>query len=78
VNPPNDWEIKKCLSLSLAILLATLGLVGLAGLGFDVPGLRHNLEAIFDYPPRFYLLSSLFFFCLPVIYGNLKGMNPLQ
>ena len=37
---PNDWEIKKCLSTSLASLLATLGLVGLAALGFDIPILR--------------------------------------
>ena len=44
---PNDWEIKKCLSLSLAILLATLGLIGLASLGFDVPGLRQIVGFIF-------------------------------
>ena len=36
----HDWEIKRCLGLSLAILLATLGLIGLAGLGFDIPFLR--------------------------------------
>jgi len=40
VTPPNDWEVKKCLLLSLALLLATLGLIGLAGLGFDIPILR--------------------------------------
>jgi len=40
MTPPNDWPIKKCLGLSLVILLATLGLIGLAGAGFDVPGLR--------------------------------------
>ena len=45
--PPNDWEIKKCLSLSLAVLLATLGLIGLAGLGFDLPGLRQITGFIF-------------------------------
>ena len=44
---PNDWEIKKCLSFSLAILLVTLGLIGLAGLGFDVPGLRQIIGFIF-------------------------------
>jgi len=47
VIPVNDWEIKKCLYLSLAILLATLGLIGLAGLGFDVPGLRQIVGFIF-------------------------------
>jgi uncharacterized membrane protein len=35
LNPPNDWEIKKCLVLCLGLLLVTLGLIGL-----DVPGLR--------------------------------------
>jgi uncharacterized membrane protein len=44
---PNDWEIKKCLSLSLAVLLTLLGLMGLAGLGFDVPGLRQIVGFIF-------------------------------
>ena len=47
MTPVNDWEIKKCLSLSLAILLAMLGLIGLAGLGFDIPGLRQIVGFIF-------------------------------
>jgi len=47
VTPVNDWEIKRCLSLSLAILLAALGLIGLAGFGFDVPGLRQIIGFIF-------------------------------
>ncbi len=47
MTPVNDWEIKKCLSLSLAILLAASGLIGLAGLGFDVPGLRQIIGFIF-------------------------------
>lgn len=47
MSPPNDWEIKKCLRLALAILLATLGLVGLATLGFDIPGLRQIVGFIF-------------------------------
>ncbi len=47
MTPLNDWEIRKCLSLSLAILLAMLGLVGLAGLGFDVPGLRQIVGFVF-------------------------------
>jgi uncharacterized membrane protein len=37
---PNDWQIKNCLVLSLGLLLAVLGLIGLACLGFDVPFLR--------------------------------------
>jgi uncharacterized membrane protein len=37
---PNDWQIKNCLVLSLGLLLAMLGLIGLACLGFDVPFLR--------------------------------------
>jgi uncharacterized membrane protein len=40
LTPPNDWEVKKCLCLSLALLLATLGIIGLASLGFDIPVLR--------------------------------------
>lgn len=43
----NDWEIKKCLRISLAILLAELGLVGLASLGFDIPILRQIVGFIF-------------------------------
>ncbi|MFO7996362.1 MAG: DUF2206 domain-containing protein, partial [Dehalococcoidia bacterium] len=44
---PNDWEIKKCLRLSLAILLAFVGLVGLAALGFDIPVLRQIVGFVF-------------------------------
>jgi len=44
---PNDWEIKKCLHLSLAVLLAMLGLVGLGGLGYDVLGLRQIIGFVF-------------------------------
>jgi len=43
----NDWEIRKCLYLSLAILLAMLGLAELAALGFDIPGLRQIVGFIF-------------------------------
>jgi uncharacterized membrane protein len=43
----NDWEIKRCLRLSLAILLAAVGLAGLAALGFDVPILRQIVGFIF-------------------------------
>ena len=45
--PANDWEIKKCLRLLLVILLATLGLVGLAGLGFYIPVLRQIVGFVF-------------------------------
>lgn len=44
---PDNWGIKKYLTLSLAVLLATLGLVGLGGLGFDIPGLRQIVGFIF-------------------------------
>lgn len=47
MTPANDWEIKKYLRLSLAVLLATLGLVGLAALGFDIPILRQIVGFIF-------------------------------
>ena len=47
MTPPNDWQINKCLRSSLAILLAILGLIGLASLGFDVPGLRQIVGFIF-------------------------------
>ena len=44
---PSDWEIKKCLRLALAILLAILGLVVLAALGLDIPILRQIVGFIF-------------------------------
>ena len=44
---PNDWGIKQSLILSLAILLAWLGLLGLASSGFDVPCLRQIVGFIF-------------------------------
>jgi uncharacterized membrane protein len=47
VTLPNDWEIKNCLWLVLAILLAMLGLIGLASLGFDITILRQIISFIF-------------------------------
>jgi uncharacterized membrane protein len=44
---PNDWDIRKCLKLSLAIILAMLGLIGLAALGFDIPVLRQIIGFVF-------------------------------
>jgi uncharacterized membrane protein len=44
---PSDWEIKKCLGLALAILLANLGLVVLAASGLDIPILRQIVGFIF-------------------------------
>lgn len=43
----NNLEIKKCLYLVLAILLAMVGLVALAALGFDIPVLRQIVGFIF-------------------------------
>jgi uncharacterized membrane protein len=47
MNPPNDWEIKDCMRLSLAFLLANLVLIGLAALGFGIPVLRQIVGFIF-------------------------------
>lgn len=60
MTPPNNWEIRKCLRLSLAILLALLGLVGLASLGFDIPGLRQIVGFIFlTFVPGILILRTL-------------------
>jgi uncharacterized membrane protein len=47
VKLPVDWQIKRCLCLSLAILLALFALVGMASLGFDIPVLRQAIGFIF-------------------------------
>ena len=58
--PPNDWEIKRCLYLSSAILLAMLSLVGLAGLGFDIPILRQIIGfAFLTFVPGILILRIL-------------------
>ena len=58
--PPNDWQIKKCLALSLSLLLATLGLIGLAVLGFDIPVLRQIIGFVFlSFVPGILLLKIL-------------------
>jgi len=44
---PNDWEIKRCLWISAAFLIAVLALVGLAASGFDIPVLRQIISFIF-------------------------------
>lgn len=60
MSPPNDWEIKKCLCISLAVLLAMLGLVGLGALGFDIPGLRQIVGFIFlSFIPGILILKIL-------------------
>jgi len=46
-DAPYDWEIRKCLCLSLAILLAIVGLIGLSSLGLDIPLLRQVVGFIF-------------------------------
>ncbi len=47
MTAPNDWNIQKCLYICLAVLLAMLGLTGLEGLGFNIPGLRQIVGFIF-------------------------------
>ena len=57
---PNDWQIKKCLVLSIGLLLAMLGLIGLAALGFDIPGLRQLAGFLFlTFVPGILLLRIL-------------------
>jgi len=43
----NNWPIKKLLVLSISLLLAVTGLVGIGSLGMDVPGLRQVAGFIF-------------------------------
>ncbi len=58
--PPNDWEIKRCLNLCISLLLAMLGLIGLAALGFDIPVLRQIVGFIFlTFIPGILLLRVL-------------------
>lgn len=60
MNLPNDWQIKKCLVLSISLLLIMLGLIGLAALGFDVPVLRQIVGFIFlTFIPGILLLRIL-------------------
>ena len=47
MTTPNDWEIRRCLRLSLVTVLATLGLIGLASLGLDIPILRQIVSFVF-------------------------------
>lgn len=47
ITAPNDWDIKRCLLLALAILLSLLGLIGMGYLGFDIPLLRQIVGFIF-------------------------------
>jgi uncharacterized membrane protein len=47
MTPPNDWKTKDCLVLAGSLLLAILGLIGMASLGFDIPGLRQVVSFIF-------------------------------
>lgn len=55
-----NLEIKKCLYLVLAILLAMIELVGLAALGFDIPVLRQIVGFIFlTFVPSILILRIL-------------------
>jgi uncharacterized membrane protein len=56
----NDWPIKKCLGLSVSLLLATWGLIGLGSLGLDIPVLRQAVAFIFlSFVPGLLLLRIL-------------------
>jgi uncharacterized membrane protein len=57
---PNDWKTKECLVLAGSLLLAMLGLTGLASLGFDVPGLRQVVGfAFLTFIPGILILKIL-------------------
>ena len=45
--PPNDWRIKKCLAACFGLFLATVIVIELAGLGFELPGLRPLIVLFF-------------------------------
>lgn len=47
ITAPNDWDIKRCLLLALAILSSLLGLIGMGYLGFNIPLLREIAGFIF-------------------------------
>ena len=60
MTPSNDWQIKKCLVVSISLLLAMLGLIGLAALGFDVPVLRQTVGFVFlTFVPGMLILKIL-------------------
>jgi len=57
---PSDWQIGKCLTLSIVITLAVLGLVGLVSLGFDIPVLRQIVSfAFLTFVPGILILRIL-------------------
>lgn len=56
----NDWQIAKCLTLSATLALAAMGLIGLANLGIDIPGLRQIIGFIFlTFVPGMLILRTL-------------------
>jgi len=60
VTLPNDWQIQKCLVLAGSLLLAMLGLIGLGGLGFDIPVLRQIISfAFLTFIPGILILKIL-------------------
>lgn len=55
---PSQWEFKKCLRLSLAVLLVPLGLVGSASIRSNIPILRKLDGFIFlTYIPGTFILQ---------------------
>ena len=60
ITAPNDLDIKRCLLLSLAILLSLLGLIGMGYLGFNIPLLREIAGFIFlTFIPGMFILRVL-------------------
>jgi uncharacterized membrane protein len=47
LNPPNDWDIRKCLALCFGLLLAALVVIEVGALSFDLVVLRQLVGFLF-------------------------------
>lgn len=60
MTAPNDWHIKKCLRIILAILFSLLGLIGMESLGFNIPLIREIVGFIFlTFVPGILIMRTL-------------------